>query len=277
MKNVLYLSVLAMLVCCPSMFASAAKKLETIKAVRLVKDELNDGDSFKVHAGGRTLHLRLYYVDSPETDCGSNTFCTERLDKQQDHFGIKNRDVMVHFGEQATEFVEQVLARPFTIHTGWAKAPGYRVYAFVETHDGDDLGHLLVQRGLARVRGTRHSAPDGTSSKLVLEELRDLRDIAMLNRVGIWKETDTAFLLKARKLRRALKAKTPPAYPLNLNCASKKQLETLDGVGPVTADRIIGGRPYQSLKDLLKIQGIRPKVLEKIEPDATTEGECVLS
>lgn len=37
---------------------------------------------------------------------------------------------------------------------------------------------------------------------------------------------------------------------VNMNTASQKELEDLPGVGPVTAGKIINGRPYQSLDEL---------------------------
>ena len=56
---------------------------------------------------------------------------------------------------------------------------------------------------------------------------------------------------------------------ININTASKKELETIPGVGPVTAQRIIKFRQksgrFNTLKDILQIKGIGPKTLKKIE------------
>ena len=38
--------------------------------------------------------------------------------------------------------------------------------------------------------------------------------------------------------------------PLNINKASKEQLETLPGIDGVAADRIIAGRPYKTSEEL---------------------------
>jgi DNA uptake protein ComE-like DNA-binding protein len=38
--------------------------------------------------------------------------------------------------------------------------------------------------------------------------------------------------------------------PLNINRASKEQLETLPGIDGAAADRIIAGRPYQNSEEL---------------------------
>lgn len=54
---------------------------------------------------------------------------------------------------------------------------------------------------------------------------------------------------------------------ININTATLDQLETLKGIGPKTAARIIAQRKrvgyFRSLEDLMKIKGIGPKTLNK--------------
>lgn len=40
--------------------------------------------------------------------------------------------------------------------------------------------------------------------------------------------------------------------PININRATKEQLETLPGIDGATADRIIAGRPYKNSEELLR-------------------------
>lgn len=65
--------------------------------------------------------------------------------------------------------------------------------------------------------------------------------------------------------------------PLNINTATAGQLETLDGIGQVLAQRIVDYRnangPFASVDDLLEVNGIGPGILETIRPQITTEEE----
>jgi competence protein ComEA len=52
---------------------------------------------------------------------------------------------------------------------------------------------------------------------------------------------------------------------ISVNLASKDQLDSLPGVGPVTAQKIIDNRPYQTLEDLVVKKAIGPSLFEKLK------------
>lgn len=54
---------------------------------------------------------------------------------------------------------------------------------------------------------------------------------------------------------------------VNINTATKEQLVTLNGVGESTAEKIIQGRPYTVVDDLLNVAGIGESTLEKFRSE----------
>lgn len=57
---------------------------------------------------------------------------------------------------------------------------------------------------------------------------------------------------------------------ININDASQSQLESLTGVGPVTAKKIISGRPYQNITELTSRKIISKSLFEKIKEHLNT-------
>lgn len=52
---------------------------------------------------------------------------------------------------------------------------------------------------------------------------------------------------------------------ININTSSQSQLEELPGIGPVTAQKIIAGRPYGSVNELLDGKIVSAKVFNQIK------------
>ena len=259
-------------------FPSFAADLQMFSNVRLVNDPQNDADSFVVIAAGKHLHVRLYFVDCPEISVSSNSDA-QRVREQTRYFGLTSAERIIHFGNEAKAFVDHILDKPFTVHTAFASALGRsakgRVYGLITTSDGNDLASLLVKNGFARTHGIGRKTPDGVSRDEMIERLRDLEISAMLKRVGIWSETDPDRIAELRAKQRSeeselqeiknqvTKAKSPQGS-LDVNTATERELQFVRGIGPVLAARIIAGRPYETVDDLLKVKGIGPKKLEKI-------------
>jgi competence protein ComEA len=62
---------------------------------------------------------------------------------------------------------------------------------------------------------------------------------------------------------------------ININTADQATLETLSGIGPVTAQKIISFRkengPFTSIEEIQKVKGIGPVTFEKIKDFITVE------
>ncbi|MBI2613466.1 MAG: ComEA family DNA-binding protein [Candidatus Levybacteria bacterium] len=56
---------------------------------------------------------------------------------------------------------------------------------------------------------------------------------------------------------------------VNINTSSQSELEALPGIGPVTAQKIIGNRPYGSADELLKRKIVGSKVFDQIKDKIT--------
>jgi competence protein ComEA len=71
----------------------------------------------------------------------------------------------------------------------------------------------------------------------------------------------------------ALAETKAPAAKVNVNAATAQQLEELPGIGPALAKRIIEYRQksggFKSTQELLNVQGIGEKSLEKLQPHVT--------
>ena len=259
---------------------SFSADLQMFSNARLINNPANDGDSFLVEANGKSFHVRLYFVDCPETLIAFKSDA-QRVREQTRYFGLSDAKRTIHFGNEAKTFVDHVLVKPFTVHTALASALGRsskgRVYGFITTADGNDLASLLVKNGFARTYGMGRETFDGVSRDEMVKRLRDFEISAMLKRVGIWSESDPDRIAELRSKQRSedrelqevrdqvTKAKSPQGL-VNLNTASKKELQSTKGIGTVLAERIIAGRPYRTVDDLLKVKGISAKKLETIRP-----------
>ena len=276
LTGILFLT--AMLIFGCILHSSYAADLQMFSNVRLVNNPANDGDSFLVEANGKSFRVRLYFVDCPETSTSSKSDA-RRVREQARYFGLSQAVRVIHFGNEAKAFVKRILAKPFTVHTAFASALGRsakgRVYGFITTADGDDLASLLVRNGLARTHGIGRKTPNGIPRNEMIERLRDIETSAMLKHIGIWSESDPDRIAEFRAEQRSedqelkeLQREKPSLQrlSLDLNTASKEELMSINGIGSVLAEKIIAGRPYKTVDNLVKVKGIGSKKLEKIRP-----------
>lgn len=267
-----------------------ADELQEFRNVVLINNANNDGDSFRVkvskkgelaadHADNtKDFVVRLYFVDCPETGADSASDAS-RVREQTRYFGLKGAAHTVKFGLKAKKFTKQALSKPFTLYTAFAAAPGRaakgRIYGFITTATGNDLASLLVANGYARAYGIGRATPGGVSRDETKARLQDLEMAGMMKRNGIWKKSDPDRIVELRAEQRRedeelkiigeqVRLSKQLKGQINLNKATREELQLIKGIGPVLAEKMIAGRPYKTIDALLKVKGIKEKTLEKI-------------
>ena len=151
----------------------------------VLADGYMDGDSFHIRHKNKDIIIRLYFVDTPETDKTHE----ERNKAQADYFGIKDSQV-IPVGQLGKKFTQKTLkGERFTVWTRWEDAMGSsqqkRYFGIVQVGK-DDLAELLVQNGLARVYGASAVMPNGRGVDDEFARLRQLEHRAKAKRLGAW-------------------------------------------------------------------------------------------
>lgn len=254
--------------------SASAEEMRTIKNCRYLPTEWADGDSF--HVGlpdGKEMVLRLYFIDCNEKSATTETD-QRRVRDQSSYYGIDDHQITLASGRGAAEETKKLLAKPFTVHTSDATAPGRsakpRTYGFVTLSDGRDLGEVLVGSGLARSYGVRRTSPSGLDADAAKAKYDDLELGAAIARRGIWEHTDAQRLVSLREAKREEERQLAAAFgtsagPLDPNTATVDEIMLLPGVGQVLAERIVEGRPYKSVEDLQRVPGVGGKVFAALK------------
>ena len=237
---------------------------EVLEGCQLVKDAAVDGDSFHLVHNEREYIVRLYFVDSPESDPA----LADRTLDQSEYFGIAPADI-ARGGELAAKFTREKLGdREFTVVTRWQNAMGRsslaRFYAIVLVQ-GRSLAEELVANGLARIYGLRANWPEGTRSTTTINRLKNLELTARGKQLGLWNEQEFP-RTGTPKVAAAADPRT------DLNESTYEELQKLPGIGPVLAERIIARRPFTTIDELEKVKGIGAKTMERLRPLVRVEG-----
>jgi len=245
-----------------------------------VAADWNDGDSFSVALGRSREIARLYFVDCPEATAEAESD-RRRLLEQSRYFGIEPPVRAVAHGRAAAARTRELLsAAPFVVHTAFARAPGRsgkaRVYAMITLPDGRDLAAVLVEEGLARAFGVQRALPDGTEASEYARRLADLELAAAVTRRGVWADCLPERIADLRRRQREEARSVDEAFgifevlsadhPLDVNACSSEELQNIRGIGPVLADRIVKARPFTTVDDLRRVEGLGATTLERMRP-----------
>ncbi len=154
-----------------------------LKNCELSQTKSNDGDSFHATHMDKEYVLRLYLIDTPETDLSQ----IERNVEQMKDFD-SSLERLLSSGKLASDVTKKALAQPFTVITKGEDAMGRsqidRTYAFIKTADGTDLAEILLSHGLARSHGKETQLP--TSKTNLKQKYDKIESKAKREKVGIW-------------------------------------------------------------------------------------------
>ena len=121
---------------------------------------------------------------------------------------------------------------------------------------------MVLGSGMRVTRAIGGETPVDPSAKAAIE--RQISTVDSVRKHG-----------KKKKGRKPRKAEAPPVVPaiVDLDVASADQIETLRGIGPSLAKRIVADRdslgPFGSLDGLQRVKGIGPRLAARIDSSVT--------
>jgi len=129
-----------------------------------------------------------------------------------------------------------------------------------------------------------YELPDGSRIEDLLQKAGGVTSQAdsewiakTLNRASLLTDGAKVFILKKGESQstaipsgnQTAGAQTQSFAGISINTASQSELESLPGIGPVTAGKVISGRPYLRLEELVERKIIGSSVFEKIKGQIT--------
>jgi len=121
---------------------------------------------------------------------------------------------------------------------------------------------LATLKPLVRVKATRTAAEAG---KPVPEQRSTVRSSSP---TGVGKPAPAE---KGSASVGTSRSKSELGRKIDLNTATKEELESLPGIGPVRAQAIIDGRPYSKPEDVMKVNGIKEGIYSEIKDQVTVK------
>jgi DNA uptake protein ComE-like DNA-binding protein len=275
--------------------AAKPKPWITFENCKFVPNPGNDGDSFHISANGTEYLIRLYLVDAPETAAVNPARLIEQAQNfgisvpQVIEIGEKAKlFVETRLAEPFTVHTRMA--------AGLGRSSIERFYGFVQTKDGDLGEQLVANglARVHGTRAIPPGAASSAEAIQKLQELEQKAKQAKLGGWGLVPATIPSAAQSQQKATPSAKQvekpstaiRSSPPVPnakpaatsvaplsqatnsvaptlaedrrakLDVNAATKEQLQDIPGIGDTTADRIIAARPFKTADDLRNVKGI---------------------
>ena len=288
-----------------SVAAHAREPWVVLKDCRLLRSESLDADSFHVKAAGKEYIFRLYFVDAPETDMSFAERVDDQA-KYFGLKPDQTITLGEHAKRFTKEKLAQPFTIRTCMQDAMGRSKLARYYAFVETSEGDLAELLVanglarLHGAEAQPVGLRSPERHWDKLKRLEREAKQLKVGAWGAASGrlsarspkaqpktgpdsfdaffhperIAASPDENAKVTAASPASITSAAAPAAATraasadgkLDVNEASSTELLDIPGIGPVLAQRIIEGRPFESADNLIDVKGIGAKKYEQVRP-----------
>lgn len=191
-----------------------------------------DGDTLEVKKGDVLEKVRLIGVDTPET--------------------VKPNTPVQPYGKEASDYTKKMLLdKEVTLEFDVGKTDRYgRLLAYV--YIGDEMfNETLLREGYARLMTVPPNVKYADRFVAIQKEARETG-------AGLWGLPES----------KEASEKETKAEKIDINKASQTQLESLEGIGPALAKRIIEYREkskFNKIEDIMKVTGIKEDTFNKIK------------